>query len=341
MQRLPQHMRTQQLQPQACGGAAQPQPMRRLALPAARRHAAPAAVAALQQQPFKRPVPLLPLASSTQHLLGNSCSSGWRRRGVLLQAAGDAAADGEAPVFRAQAPAAQAPPEAGASSSGGASSGEAGSSGRGASSAQPNPSRSYSEYYRSQNTRMSGGGSGSGAAPTSPSTSHGSASSNIARLGPGHAATPVQQPGVGGGASPSAAGAQAPASQQAQPGPSPAGSNVESALKRAQAALDAAETSLETIDLAGPKPQLPPQWLALLRVARTVTLVGAASVLLVVSHAFGLAWQWAGATLGAAGIAGACTGAEGQLGRPPREGVRALVLERMHVGLRSASHLYA
>ncbi|KAI8472982.1 MAG: integral membrane protein DUF92-domain-containing protein [Monoraphidium minutum] len=140
---------------------------------------------------------------------------------------------------------------------------------------------------------------------------HGSSGANGSGSGAGaggangssrHAAPPAN-----GGA---AAGAEAAAAAGADGGGADAESHVDGALKKAQDALAAAETSLDTVAAAGaaPEPQgaaaaLAARGLRLWLLLRPAVLVSAFSVAMVASHAFGLALQWASATLGALGIA--------------------------------------
>lgn len=89
----------------------------------------------------------------------------------------------------------------------------------------------------------------------------------------------------------------------------PAGSTdpagVEDAIRKAQEALAAAETSLSSIHkLRSAQP--PSKWSGLLQVLKSLATAAAAGALLVASHAFGLGWQWAGATIGALALAGMC-----------------------------------
>lgn len=81
----------------------------------------------------------------------------------------------------------------------------------------------------------------------------------------------------------------------------PAG--VDEAIRKAQEALAAAESSLTSIhQLRSAQP--PNKWTGLLQLVRSAAIVVASGALLVASHANGLGWQWAGATLGALGLAG-------------------------------------
>jgi nitroreductase len=50
--------------------------------------------------------------------------------------------------------------------------------------------------------------------------------------------------------------------------------------------------------------QAPNKWSGLLQVLKSLATAAAAGALLVASHAFGLGWQWAGATIGALALAG-------------------------------------
>lgn len=102
----------------------------------------------------------------------------------------------------------------------------------------------------------------------------------------------------------------------------PAGSTdpagVEDAIRKAQEALAAAETSLSSIHkLRSAQP--PSKWSGLLQVLNSLATAAAAGALLVASHAFGLGWQWAGATIGALALAGMCW----------VEGVRVVVQQQL------------
>jgi nitroreductase len=91
--------------------------------------------------------------------------------------------------------------------------------------------------------------------------------------------------------------------QPQQPSPTDNSVGVEDAIKKAQEALAAAESSLGSIHkLRSAQP--PGRWSALLQVAKSLATAAAAGALLVASHAFGLGWQWAGATIGALALAG-------------------------------------
>ncbi|GFR42542.1 hypothetical protein Agub_g3449 [Astrephomene gubernaculifera] len=88
---------------------------------------------------------------------------------------------------------------------------------------------------------------------------------------------------------------------------------VAAAIARAQAALKRAENSLEGIErlsssleevsMLRASAEPPSKWARLLSLARAAASLGALSVALLASHAFGLAVQWVGAVAGAAGIA--------------------------------------
>lgn len=83
---------------------------------------------------------------------------------------------------------------------------------------------------------------------------------------------------------------------------------VEDAIRKAQEALAAAEDSLTSVQqLRSAQPRS--RWHGWLQLLRSVVMVVASGALLVASHAFGLGWQWAGATLGAIGLAGVLHGA--------------------------------
>lgn len=144
--------------------------------------------------------------------------------------------------------------------------------GPGAAGVGPAPgAQSYSNFYKSQNTKF-----------YQPSSN-------------GSAATPAA-PAPPGGAGAAAAAAPAP--------------TVDDVLRQAQDALAAAETTLEAVGAEeGPRGlrgaaaalagRAAAAWLAL----RPVVVVSALAVTLVASHAFGLALQWAVATLSALGLA--------------------------------------
>eukprot|EP00878_Enallax_costatus_P012038 GHUV01012570.1.p1 GENE.GHUV01012570.1~~GHUV01012570.1.p1 ORF type:complete len:404 (+),score=123.29 GHUV01012570.1:291-1502(+) len=77
---------------------------------------------------------------------------------------------------------------------------------------------------------------------------------------------------------------------------------VEDAIRKAQEALAAAENSLTSIhQLRSAQPAS--KWHGVLQLLRSIAIVATSGALLVASHAFGLGWQWAGATLGAIGLA--------------------------------------
>jgi hypothetical protein len=92
-------------------------------------------------------------------------------------------------------------------------------------------------------------------------------------------------------------------SQQQQQSARPDAVDVGDAMRKAQEAIAAAESSLSSIQQL-PSAQPPNRWAGLLQVAKSLATVAAAGALLVASHAFGLGWQWAGATIGALALAG-------------------------------------
>jgi uncharacterized protein (TIGR00297 family) len=154
--------------------------------------------------------------------------------------------------------------------------------------------QSYSTYYKSQNTKYYTPPGGSGSSSSGSGTTNGSSSTprahNPAPAAPTNGAEPA-----------AAAAAAAPEA------------DVSDALRKAQAALSAAETSLETVATAdasaaaaapdAPAAALLARALAVWTVVRPAVVVATLSVLMVASHAFGLALQWAAATLSALGIA--------------------------------------
>jgi hypothetical protein len=144
------------------------------------------------------------------------------------------------------------------------------------------------------------------------SGAHGSSSGLDSSHGNGHQANSSSSSGSAPAAAevlPAAAAPAAAAAGAAAPSAA-AAAGVEDALKKAQQALAAAESSLDSIHkLRSAQP--PNQWAGLLQVVRSVAVVAAAGSALVASHAFGLGWQWAGATLGALGLAGKQTSHSG------------------------------
>ncbi len=162
----------------------------------------------------------------------------------------------------------------------------------------PGPSSSYSDYYRQANTPY--------VRPPSPPTA------DAATQAP---STPDAT------AQPSTSFTTTSTTNQAQDTPSssttptaPASDDspeVSAAFARAQAALTRAELNLDdmqrlsidaaSLELRGAPPS---RWQRAIAIARSVVIMGALAVGMLASHAFGLAVQWAGATVGAALIAG-------------------------------------
>jgi hypothetical protein len=98
-------------------------------------------------------------------------------------------------------------------------------------------------------------------------------------------------------------GHKAPASHAASAAGGSPVAGVEDAIRKAQEALAAAESSLSSIhQLQSAQP--PNKWQGLVVILKSMATVWGAGALLVASHAFGLGWQWAGATLGAMALAG-------------------------------------
>jgi nitroreductase len=181
---------------------------------------------------------------------------------------------------------------------------------------------SYSEFYKVVNSRQYGLSSAAGghfASPGGPSLDTSSSSSSD----PSTHQQPQQeqlhqQPGaevsqaaaaVSGDGHSVGSEAQLQGHLQQQPAGSPDPAGVEDAIRKAQEALAAAETSLSSIHkLRSAQP--PSKWSGLLQVLKSLATAAAAGALLVASHAFGLGWQWAGATIGALALAGAWAGWE-------------------------------
>lgn len=196
----------------------------------------------------------------------------YRRPATIPQASSsDGPSDIDNPQLRlkaqAQAPP-QAPPEVATSSS--------------------TSGRTYSDYYKSQNsiyyapTTSTGHSSSSTSSNGHHTTSSGKSSSS--RSGTGNGSTGNGSTG---------------ASSATTPPPSA----VEDAIAKAQAALAGAQATLSSVEsLEGATPNLKLQ--QALKLARSFVLAGGLAVLLVGAHAFGLAWQWAAATLGALAVAG-------------------------------------
>ncbi len=201
-----------------------------------------------------------------------------RLRASSGSAAGDGASDidpSAPPPIRLQAQAPVAPPEVAGSST---------------------SSRSWSDHYKSTHTSMHStqqyGSSNSGKAI------NGSRRGSGSQAGTKKPKTPVTP----------AAGIDAAFAASSEP----AAAKLEEAMRKAQAALVQAEAELKQMqdEAEADKPrfsiELPPRVQSLLLMARTAALVGAASVALVASHAFGLVWQWAAAALAASAMAGGC-----------------------------------
>ena len=189
---------------------------------------------------------------------------------------------------------------------GGAAAAGVGGSGSGGSAAGAPPVQSYSSFYRAHNTRYGvappSGGSGSG------SSSNGGggarpAAANEAAAAAATATAAAHEAVAEAAASAAEAAAAAAADGEAAATPE---QRIDGALKAAQDALAAAET-----ELTAPPPPLARQVpaallrraLAVWAAARPAVVAGGLAVALVASHAFGLALQWAAATLSALGIA--------------------------------------
>lgn len=223
----------------------------------------------------------------------------------------------------AQASAPVSPPpvadhaSAGTSSSNSPASSQRRSSSSGRSAGKPNGSSinstkgSYSEFYKAVNSTQYGlasGGQFAGSHSTPSNGSGSSSSANVQQPQPQHeqlqhaadqsAAAAIS--GDGHSSSPTSA-----VEQQVQQPSSTDPAGVEDAIRKAQEALAAAETSLSSIhQLRSAQP--PNKWSGLLQVLKSLATAAAAGALLVASHAFGLGWQWAGATIGALALAGVC-----------------------------------
>lgn len=221
---------------------------------------------------------LLLLPASSSCLRSRMCSSS-----VCCSAAADAGAgDAVRPSAQAATPAAAAVDMTGAagaasssSTAGPGSSSDTGVSSTGSSNSSSSSTRggysSYSDMYKSLHNTF-----GTTLAAAEGASLNSSRSSQLQEL----------QQHTAAAAAPSAAAA----------------AGVEDALKKAQRALAAAESSLDSIHkLRSAQP--PNKWTELLQVLRSAAVVAAAGSALVASHAFGLGWQWAGATLGALGLA--------------------------------------
>lgn len=148
----------------------------------------------------------------------------------------------------------------------------------------PPPGGSYSEFYKAQNVRP-----------------HVDASTQTPLQ-----ATSQQQAEPAASSDGAAAGAAQGPQAQAQGSSAAPGqtgdASVAQALARAQEALTKVESSLDDIDRL-PSAQPPSQMAKALVIAKNVIIVGALTVGLVASHAFGLVVQWLCAVAGAVGIA--------------------------------------
>lgn len=158
----------------------------------------------------------------------------------------------------------------------------------------PGPSSSYSDYYRQANTPY--------VRPSTPPTADAAT-----QVGPS-IPDPTAQPST----SYNTTALDAPSSSTTPTAPASDDSpEVSAAFARAQAALTRAELNLDdmqrlsfdaaSLELRGAPPS---RWQRAISIARSVIIMGALAVGMLASHAFGLAVQWAGATVGAALIAG-------------------------------------
>jgi nitroreductase len=185
------------------------------------------------------------------------------------------------------------------------------SSGTGRSAAKPGSSNSksgsYSELYKAVNSTQYGlslGGQcagGNGGPPSGGSSSSSGAEQQHEQPQPVAGDELAAAAGTSEGSHSSAASSASTQLQQAS-STDPAG--VEDAIRKAQEALAAAETSLSSIHRLR-SAQAPNDWSGLLQVLKSLATAAAAGALLVASHAFGLGWQWACATIGALALAGA------------------------------------
>lgn len=230
-----------------------------------------------------------------------------------------AAEGGDVVRPNAQAAAPVSPPPVAGAAAGNNSSSQHAASGHSAATPSSSSSAkgSYSEFYKALNSTQYGlAAGGFSAGRDTPSNGTGASTqshhhqpqqqldSTSTSPPPPPAAAAAVGDGAGSSTVPSTA-ISADASQEQQPQqPSPIDSvGVEDAIKKAQEALAAAESSLSSIHkLRSAQP--PGRWSALLQVAKSLATAAAAGALLVASHAFGLGWQWAGATIGALALAG-------------------------------------
>lgn len=256
-----------------------------------------------------------PLSAERVRLTQSSrCSSKAADEGDVVRPSAQASA----PV----SPPAVAEPHAGAGANSNPASSQRSSNNSSSTSGGNNSSKgsSYSEFYKVVNSRQYGLSSAAGghfASPGGPSldtsTTSSSGSDSSTHQQP-HQEQSHQQPGAevsqaaaagGDGHSVTQGGEaqlQGHLPQQLPGSPDPAG--VEDAIRKAQEALAAAETSLSSIHkLRSAQP--PSNWTSLLQVLNSLATAAAAGALLVASHAFGLGWQWAGATIGALALAAA------------------------------------
>ena len=204
------------------------------------------------------------------------------------KSSGDASGDLDPQVLRpkARVSAPPTPPETSTSSS---------TNGTGPASS----GHSYSDFYKSQNTKYYQHASGNS------STSSSSSSSSHHTLGTSSSKTKQPKEDEPDSATAtSSSGTEV--SSAAASGPSPAESPgaVEEAMQKAEAALAMAESTLSSIEGMDIGLEPPSKWTKIFLLVRKVVAASALCGLMVASHAFGLAWQWAAATLGALGIAG-------------------------------------
>lgn len=160
---------------------------------------------------------------------------------------------------------------------------------------------SYSDHYKSQNSRFQ---------PAAPPPQQ---QLPVPAVNGGATEAPMCMPG------PSGSGGSGVGGSSSSNGSSSASaaSSVEAALQAARQALDTFESSLEEQrrqqregvegeddgGRGGGSGMMEERLVLLLSVARNVAALGACCLLLVASHAFGLAWQWVSAVCAAAAIA--------------------------------------
>jgi hypothetical protein len=180
----------------------------------------------------------------------------------------------------------------------------------GSSSSSSSPKGSYSEFYKAVNSTQYGlGSAGQFSSNGGPSheqrglspQQHLEQQQQQQMLQPSHAAA-AEGHGDGNGSEQLPIDPHHTQTQQQQSARVDA-ADVSNAIRKAQEAIAAAESSLSSIQHL-PSAQLPNPWAGLLQVAKSLATVAAAGALLVASHAFGLGWQWAGATIGALALAG-------------------------------------